>query len=85
MLRYFVNAVLFLGIAGCAPAQFKIVKAPTDKTQDQQTLDSTQCSQQSKVDGPWLYGVGTAVYWHISKSRYRDCMTAQGYEVKEKD
>ena len=83
MLRPIISAIILVTILGCAPAKFSIVKAPSGRTPDQQTLDSTQCSQQSKVDGPWLYGVGTAVYWNMAKSRYRDCMNAQGYEVKD--
>jgi hypothetical protein len=81
----YTTVALCVVLTGCAPAQFSIIKAPTGKTPDQQTLDDTQCSQQSKVDGPWLYGVGTAIYWNMAKSRYRDCMTKQGYEVKEKN
>lgn len=72
-------------ISGCAPAQFNIVKAPSDRSPDQQKLDSTLCTQQSKVDGPWLYGVGTAIYWNMAKSRFQECMTRQGYVVKEKE
>jgi hypothetical protein len=72
-------------LSACAPAQFNIVKAPTGKTTDQQKLDSTQCSQQSQVSGPWLYGVGNAIYHNMAKSRYQDCMNALGYTVKEKD
>ena len=79
----FLSAVILLN--GCAPAQFNIVKAPSGKTTDQQTLDSTQCSQQSQVSGPWLYGVGNAIYHNMSKNRYQECMNALGYAVKEKD
>ena len=80
-----INLSIAVLISGCAPAQFNIVKAPTGKSSDQQTLDSTLCSQQSKVDGPWLYGIGTAIYWNMAKSRYQDCMAGQGYTVREKD
>lgn len=72
-------------LSGCAPAQFSIVKAPPSKTPDQQTLDSTQCSQQSQVNGPWLYGVGTAIYHNMTKDRYQQCMNSLGYAVKEKE
>lgn len=84
-MKFFLFLISALILVGCSPAQFNIVKAPSGKTTDQQTLDSTQCSQQSQVNGPWLYGVGTAVYHNMSKNRYQECMNAMGYTVKEKD
>lgn len=81
----FIMLVLYILFSGCAPARFNIVKAPSDKSSDQQMLDSTLCSQQSKVEGPWLYGLGSAIYWNMAKSRYQECMTRQGYVLKEKD
>ena len=83
-MRVFTVLAL-ITLSGCSPAQFSIVKAPTEKTPAQQTLDSTQCSQQSSVTGPWLFGIGTAIYHNMAKNRYEDCMNAQGYAVKEKD
>jgi hypothetical protein len=84
-MRVLTFLALAISLCGCAPAQFNIVKAPAGKTTDQQNLDSTQCGQQSQVSGPWLYGVGNAIYHNMSKNRYQECMNAMGYAVKEKD
>lgn len=85
-MKEIIMTGLVIGLlSGCSQARFDIVKAPANKTAAQQTLDSTQCTQQSQVTAPWLYGLGHAIAYNMAKNRYEECMMAQGYAVKEKD
>ena len=59
--------------------------APPNKAKQEAQLDNLECSKLSQTNGPWLYGIGTAIYRNKAATKYRDCMAQRGYEVERQE
>lgn len=70
-------------LGGCASTvPMNVISVPTDRTRDQMQLDDLQCHNMSQTSGPWLYGIGTAIYKSKAAEKYKECMKARGYDVE---
>lgn len=83
MKKLAVTLILGISVSACSPVPFKILSKPTAVSEDTQKLDDIQCSNASRVNGPWLFGIGTLTYRRMAASNYEKCMNAKGYKVEE--
>lgn len=78
-----IAALLAVALAACTTlSRFELVSAPPDRNADQRRMDDAQCNQISRVQGPWLFGIGSMVMANMTEKRYSDCMTERGYVVR---
>lgn len=81
-LIFLTSAVVF---TGCAQTMYQISKAPEGVKENRQVIDSNQCYEDSKINvlsSILFCGVGAPVCKSIRDSRYEECMSALGYQVK---
>jgi hypothetical protein len=78
-----IGAVMLalVSLYGCGTVPMKVDYTPPGKTDEQRQLDDMQCSQASRVSGPWVYGIGSAIMNQMAKDRYTECMASKGYKV----
>ena len=74
--------LLLLTMSGCGTVPFRILKYPENRSETQRQLDNLECHNLSKVQGPWLFGIGNLMYLSMAKSRYQECMEKRGYLVE---
>lgn len=82
MKRLFWVLVGIAGLASCASTvPMAVTKIPPNKTQEQMQLDNLECHNMSMTNGPWLYGIGTAIYKKKAAEKFQECMKAKGYDT----
>jgi hypothetical protein len=82
MKNLLLSAVTACLVAGCASTvPFTIQSAPAGATKEQVQLDNLTCSNMSRTNGPWMYGIGTAIIKAEAAKRYQKCMSDKGYAV----
>jgi hypothetical protein len=75
---------LAVSVSACAQTAYRITAAPRDKDVSSQIIDSTQCSDESRINTftrVLFCGVGAAICRSVMDSRYEDCMIARGYRI----
>ena len=86
MRRHALLVISSLTISACAATTpMQITRVPTGRTREEAQLDNLECSNLSRTNGPWLYGIGTEIYKHESAKKYTQCMEARGYQVRAPD
>lgn len=76
--------MILTGLAGCSATAYRITQAPGSKTESAQSVDSLQCSEESRINaGVQLLfcGIGAPICRHVDDSGYEQCMRARGYQI----
>lgn len=72
-------------LAGCAQTAYQITSAPLNKDASGETIDSTQCNEESRINSftrILFCGIGAAICRSVMDGRYEKCMRARGYQLR---